>query len=255
MTPSAAYKPSTSFGKRLSRRLTPYQGRRPLKFELSRPMVSFTFDDCPKSAVDNGLAKLEAEGWRGTVYISGSLLGTTNHHGLQMSAKDVKDAHKRGHEIGGHGFSHIDAIDIEFESFVADEMRNRSTLDAMGLPPCRTFAYPFGQTNKALKMRLGSDYEGLRGITPGPMVNQLDLNQIRSTPLFRGAPFDAAMAQIKALKNTPAWLTFFTHDIQTAPTEWGCTPAQMDAVIGAVKSVGADVLPFAEALETLRAQS
>jgi len=163
MKPAAVYQPSTSLNRRLARRLAPMQGRRILRYKLTRPLVSFTFDDCPKSAVDNGLNKLEAEGWRGTVYISSGLLGTTNHHGLQMSGED--------------------------------------------------------------------DYDGLRGITSGPMINQADLNQIRSTPLFTGQDFTKALAQINALKHAPAWITLFTHDITNAPTAWGCTPAQMDAAI------------------------
>jgi peptidoglycan/xylan/chitin deacetylase (PgdA/CDA1 family) len=231
------------------------QGRRILRYKLTRPLVSFTFDDCPKSAVDNGLNKLEAEGWRGTVYISSGLLGTTNHHGLQMSGEDVKAAHDRGHEIGGHGYSHIDATDTDFDLFIEDENRNRAALAGLGLPPCRTFAYPFGQTHRALKTRLAKDYDGLRGITSGPMINQADLNQIRSTPLFTGQDFTKALAQINALKHAPAWITLFTHDITNAPTAWGCTPAQMDAAIAAVKDAGADVLPIASAIDLLKANS
>ena len=39
------------------------------------PMVSFTFDDLPKSAVTTGAEMLEAHGARGTFYVSGSLVG------------------------------------------------------------------------------------------------------------------------------------------------------------------------------------
>jgi peptidoglycan/xylan/chitin deacetylase (PgdA/CDA1 family) len=252
---ATAYQPSTSLGRRVARRLAPIQGRRILRFKLTRPLVSFTFDDCPVSAVDNGLSKLEAEGWRGTVYIASGLLGTTNHHGLQMNGDDVKSAFDRGHEIGGHSYSHIDATDTDFDTFIKDENRNLAALAALGLPACRTFAYPFGQTHRALKTRLAKDYDGLRGITSGPMINQADLNQIRSTPLFAGQDFEKAMAQIRALQHTPAWVTLFTHDITENPTQWGCTPAQMDSAINAVKEVGADVLPVADAIDFLKANS
>ena len=39
------------------------------------PMVSFTFDDLPKSAVTTGAEMLEAHGARGTFYVSGGLVG------------------------------------------------------------------------------------------------------------------------------------------------------------------------------------
>ena len=41
----------------------------------STPMVSFTFDDLPKSAVTTGAGMLEAHGARGTFYVAGSLVG------------------------------------------------------------------------------------------------------------------------------------------------------------------------------------
>ena len=40
------------------------------------PMVSFTFDDIPKSAATTGAGILEDHGARGTFYVSGGLVGT-----------------------------------------------------------------------------------------------------------------------------------------------------------------------------------
>ena len=247
------YEPSKSIGKRLARRLVPYQGRRIARFNLERPIVSFTFDDCPKSAIDNGVSKLDALGWKSTIYISSGLLGTTNHHGLQMSEADVIAAHENGHEIGGHSFSHIDISEMRFEQAMNDISANREAFRKMGLPRCRTFAYPFGQTSSDVKTRLAADYDGLRGITSGVMIDKVDLNQIRSTPLFTGKPFSVLMRQIEGLASSNAWLTLFTHDIQDQPTEWGCTPAEMDAVIAAVKASGADVLTAADAIAKIKA--
>jgi len=71
------YEPSKSFGKRITRRLTPFQARRMAQYKLDRPIVSFTFDDCPLSAIDNGVSKLDELGWKSTIYIASALLGTT----------------------------------------------------------------------------------------------------------------------------------------------------------------------------------
>ena len=35
--------------------------------DLQESIISFSFDDCPKSAFTNGLPLLEAEGWRATI--------------------------------------------------------------------------------------------------------------------------------------------------------------------------------------------
>jgi len=62
--------------------------------KLEQSIISFSFDDCPKTAVTNGLPLLEAEGWRATIYIALGLCDTTNHLGLHMSEADVIDVHK-----------------------------------------------------------------------------------------------------------------------------------------------------------------
>lgn len=245
------YEPSKSLRKRLARRLAPYQSRRMARFKLDRPIVSFTFDDCPKSVIQSGTRKLEAQGWKSTIYIATGLLGQTNHHGLQMDAQDVMAAHDAGHEIGEHSHAHIDISELSFDKAMADISTNRQVLADMGLPPCRTFAYPFGQTTRLYKKRLAADYMGLRGITSGPMIDKVDLNQIHSTPLFQGKRFDSALRQIKELKGRNSWLTLFTHDIVDTPTKWGCTPAQMDAVIAAVKASGAEVLTVENAIKRI----
>lgn len=250
-----AYAPSDSLVTKVMRRITPLRARRNIKFHLDRPLVSFTFDDCPLSAMTHGLKPLEHEGWRGTVYVASALFGTTNHHGLHMSADDVIAAANAGHEIGGHSHSHIDGNLTPLDDFMEDVARNQDILDGMNIPTCRTFAYPFGEVTPALKTKLSEQFIGLRGITPKPMIGRADLNQIASTPVFHGDEFDNAIAQIQALSDTPAWITLFMHDICDSPSEWGCTPAQMHAIIDAVKSVDAQVLPVADAIDFLKGAS
>lgn len=253
MNAASIYTPSKSLNKRIARRIVPFQQKQMVEFKIDRPIISFTFDDCPKSAAINGLSKLDAIGWKSTVYIASKLLGTTNHLGLQMDEADVIATYNAGHEIGGHSFSHMDLSEMPLESVLKDVTKNRSVIGRLKLPPCRTFAYPYGQTTAALKRRLSKDYDGLRGITPGVMTGKVDLNQIRSTPLFSGKAFEELIRQIEGLKNKNSWLTLFTHDIENSPTEWGCTPAEMDSVIKAVQASGAEVLTVTDAITKLRA--
>ena len=250
-----AYAPSSDFSAKIKRRITPLQRRRDIRFSLEKPVVSFTFDDCPLSAVTHGLKPMEREGWRGTVYIASSLFGITNHHGLHMNADDVKAASRSGHEIGGHSFSHIDGNLTNLTSFLKDVTRNQATLNSLDIPPCRTFAYPFGEVTPGIKTALEKDFFGLRGIAPKPMVGRADLNQICSTPVYHGLDFDRAIAQINDLAARPAWVTLFMHDICNTPSDWGCTPAHMQSIIEAVKAVDATVLPVADAIEMLGGKS
>ncbi len=249
---SGVYQPSRSIGAKISRRLTVYRARRLLKFQIERPVVSFTFDDCPKSAIDNGVALLEREGWHATIYLAGGLIDVENHHGKMMSAQDVHRLSRKGHEIGGHTFSHRDASTTSLDGFLSDIDHNQAFLKSSGINPGKSFAYPFGEVSPALKSALSNRFDGLRGIQPGVHKGQVDLNQIRSYPLFSSKGLDPVLSAIDGLKNSPGWMTLFTHDVRDNPSDWGCTPEELKTIIEAVKASGALVLPVANAIDYLK---
>ena len=57
------------------------------------PMVSFTFDDLPKSAVTTGAGLLEARGARGTFYVSGGLVSVGTSQWETGDSSDVLALH------------------------------------------------------------------------------------------------------------------------------------------------------------------
>lgn len=252
---SPAYEPSKGLGARISRRLTPYRARRTIPVNLERPLISFTFDDCPVSAISEGVSRLNLLGWKSTVYIAGSLLGKTNHHGPQIVPAEVLNLHRSGHEIGGHTYSHIDANAVTIPDYLADIDANQQLLSDLGIPETATFAYPFGQTQPELKTLLGLKFEGLRGIQPIAHRTEVDLNQIGSVPLFSGKAVKRAEKLIQSLKARPGWVTLFTHDIAARPSNWGCTPEEFETIIAAAQDSGADVMPVADAIRFLRSRS
>lgn len=251
MTSATIYQPSRSLASRVSRRLTPFQSRRLQSICLERPIVSFSFDDCPRSVVENALPLLEARAWPSTIYLACGLFDITNHLGLHMSAADAKAVATSGHELGDHTFSHFDATQCAQDSFLSDIARNQKSFDALGLPKATSFAYPYGQTTPRLKTALGAQFKGLRGITPLAHARQVDLNQIGSFPLFSDSSLDRLLQAILHLEQHPAWLTIFTHDVCDAPSAWGCTQADLTRVIAAVEQVNATVLSVSGAIEYL----
>jgi len=243
------YQPSSGTMARIKRRVAPYQSRRNLSVKLDRPLVSFTFDDCPKSVMNNALKPLETEGWQATIYMAMGRCGITNHLGLHMNQADVKAVYESGHEIGDHTFSHLDGTAVSLEAFEADIEENQTHLSKLGLPPSKTFAYPYGQVTAALKQAMGQRFLGSRGITSQLHKSNIDLNQIGSNRLYAGRDVSKLIKQINNLKRNPGWLTIFTHDVRDTPSRFGCTPGQMKTVINAVKSVGADIMTVANAIE------
>lgn len=249
------YQPSRTLPARIKRRLVPFQAKNLHKVALERPLVSFTFDDCPRSAIENGLPQLDAMNWQATVYVACGLFDRTNHLGLHMGREDTLAVYRVGHEIGDHTFSHFDASARPLSDALADIRKNQAEIVKLGLPESQSFAYPYGQTTPALKKTLQNYFMGARGITPTTHTKSVDMNQIGSWPLFAGAEFDTLMTAVNALKDNPGWMTIFTHDVRDNPSLWGCTPAQLAQIIQAVQDIGADVMPVNKAIEKLEMMS
>lgn len=247
-----AYEPSTSLSAKISRKLLPLQARRGLKFKLERPIISFTFDDFPRSALTTGADMLEAENWFATFYVAAGLMGIENHHGESFTEADLTKVQKNGHEIAGHTFSHLDCATSTPAQITAEIDRNNTALIALGVTePIEHFAWPYGTTTAAHKSALAKHFKSMRGVRSGIMQNSADLNCLKSTPLFSGAEFDQALEQVAGLNKRPGWLIFFTHDVRENPSEWGITPSDFGGIIAAVKDSGAEVLPVGKALKQL----
>src|SRR5260370_938233 len=75
-------------------------------------VVSFTFDDFPKSALATGGAILERYGARGTFYASLKLAGAETILGPMFDEEDIRAAHHAGHEIACHTFTHLDCYRV-----------------------------------------------------------------------------------------------------------------------------------------------
>ncbi|URK86924.1 polysaccharide deacetylase family protein [Rhizobium sp. RCAM05350] len=68
--------------------------RRPIPTE--RPIVSFTFDDVPDTALTNGAAILEKYGVHGTFYIAGGLEGRIEPDRRLISADGCRELFSAG---------------------------------------------------------------------------------------------------------------------------------------------------------------
>ena len=247
-----AYQPSMSIGAKISRKIVPLQARRNLRFKLKRPIISFTFDDFPRSARTQGGDVLALQGWQATFYVAAGLMNIKNHHGESFKETDLAHLRKCGHEIAGHTYSHLDCAKSSPEQVMAEITQNNAALKALGVTePIEHFAWPYGTTNSAHKSVLGKHFKSMRGVSPGVHYGKADLNLLKSTPLFSGPEFDQTLEMVKGLKKRPGWLIFFTHDVRTTPSQWGISPLDLGKVIAAVKDSGADVLPVGQALQKL----
>ena len=242
--------------KKVSRQIRPMFNRRMLPINLNKPLVSFTFDDFPQSAITNGAKILENEGWRGTYYTSAGLAETENHHGKHFNAQELCDLEARGHEIAGHTHSHADLTRLSISESMAEIQTNYDSLKNMGIKSeIKNFAYPYGEVSGRLKKALSEKFTSMRGIQDGAHYVSADLNELKSQAIDSQYNFDKAMKIINGFSKRPGWLILFTHDIIESPSEWGCTPDKFLQIVNAIKTSGADVLPVSEALTYLEKTS
>src|SRR5687767_9120081 len=91
--------------------------KRPFTLRNRAPIISFTFDDFPVSALHVAGRILEDEGVRGTYYTSLGLMGKTAPTGEMFGEEDVPAVIQRGHELGCHTFAHCHAFDTAPQVF------------------------------------------------------------------------------------------------------------------------------------------
>lgn len=253
---NAPVRMAADVGAALNRRWARFAARTPIPLDLDHAIVSFTFDDFPKSAATIGAAALERHGWRGTFYASAAYAGGETHHGRMFDAGDLLRLSNHGHEIGCHTYSHIDASRAGTGDVLADVARNARALELMGLEEeIESFAFPYGEATPAAKRALSERFSTLRGIHARINRGEADRTLVRSVPIDGGkAKVERAVEAAHTLSRHPGWLVYYTHDIQEAPTEWGCTPAQFERVCEAVEASGARVMTMAAARRTIEAE-
>src|SRR5262249_36925320 len=105
---------------RLARAAGRFLRSRPARVAWPAGAVSFTFRDFPKSALATGGALLEKHGRRGTYYAALGLAGTTGDMGPIGDADDIRVAHRAGHELACHTYSHLNCASVRPGRIVSD---------------------------------------------------------------------------------------------------------------------------------------
>ena len=241
---------------RYRRNVSDLCGRRMVEIRPARPIISFTFDDFPRSALLAGGAILKRYGCSGTYYTSLGLLDRDISAGRAFSAADLRQAFADGHELGCHTFAHCHAWDTEPDIFEQSVLENRQALDKL-LPGAsfKSHSYPIAWPRPHTKRLVGRWFSSCRG--GGQTFNRAatDLNLLKSYFLEKSRDAPAAVKKvIDDNRQACGWLIFSTHDVSEAPTTFGCSPSFLEAVVRWSVDSGARILPVAEALEAASAE-
>jgi peptidoglycan/xylan/chitin deacetylase (PgdA/CDA1 family) len=229
--------------------------RRSVPMANRTPLVSFTFDDFPRSAIQVAGPILQAHGTGGTYYTALGLMGQRESPvGRLFTLDDLMQVVNDGHELGCHTHGHCDAWLTSPRVFEQSVAENRAALGRL-LPRATfpTLSYPISCPRPHTKRRVAKHFACCRGggqrhntahVSP-TSVNAYFIEQARGD-------VDAMKRLIDTSVRDGGWLVFATHDVEPAPTCYGCTPALFEAVVRHAAASGARLLPVGEAWRVVR---
>ena len=243
--------------------------RRQLAVRTPIPLISFTFDDFPRSAFLNASAILGRYGVLGTYYVSLSLAGKQSQMGPMYETEDLKELARLGHELGCHTFGHCHSWDTPADIYEKAILDNQQALSEV-LPGTvfQTFSYPFSGPRLPVKQVAGRHFLCCRGggLRAGRLLlrhhaggqtfncGKADLNLLCAFFLEQSRDNPAAVKRlIDQNAQARGWLIFATHDVCDSPSRFGCTTAFFEQVAHWSLESGARILPVVQALEVLKA--
>lgn len=217
------YVPSRSPPAKMQRRVVQWRKACHAEVAPDRPVISFTFDDFPKSAL-NGADIVEKHGGRAGFYACTSFINQRSPSmGEMFDGATLAELSARGHEIGAHTHTHLDCARTRLEKVERDIGENLVALSEAGhIDNVSSFAFPYGETTYSAKRWVGEVFATGRGILPGVNVGDVDRSQLRAVELGDSAMHRRrALAALKTCVDAKGWLFFFTHDVGKAPSKHG----------------------------------
>ncbi len=214
------------------------------------PIVSFCFDDFPKTALSVGGTILTRANARATYYAALGLMNTTNELGEQLTESDIKALLYDGHELGGHTFGHSSSRKVPLDVFEKDACNGRDAIRQLTGCDASNFAYPYGHVTLGTKKRLGKEMTSCRGTDDGVNGPIVDLNLLRANSLYGDIDqFIRAESLLKSTQDQSGWVIFYTHDVRPSPSSYGCTPALFEAVLRRSLDMGFQVKTIGEVVD------
>lgn len=238
---------------RVSRKLAVLAARNNISLDPGKRVVSFTFDDAPRSACLEGAAILEHLGARGTFYIAGGLTDKVEEGRPCHSVDDLQALHQAGHELACHGFSHRRYDQSSAQDLTEELDCNAQFLQRFGVNPARlNFAYPFGAYSLGAKHVCGPRFMSSRITGDGLHKGKVDLSLLGSYRLY-GETGEPARWQA-AIEETArgGWLIVNTHEVVDDFGPYGCAPATLHGMARQALDTGCEVMTVQAAIDYFR---
>lgn len=231
--------------------LSAHFGRRMTAIRPKVPIVSFTFDDFPRSALQTGGMILAQYGARGTYYVSLGLMGKKLPAGAAFLSNDLETVLSKGHELGCHTFAHCHAWETPPDAFEHSIIENQQALCKI-IPGTflKTLSYPIGFPRAATKRRASKYFDCCRCWGESFNFGATDANSLSAVFLEKHKDnYGKLDGLIDENSRVYGWLIFATHDVGPSPSQYGCTPHFFERIVRRAAASGAKILPVSQAWE------
>lgn len=216
------------------------------------PIISFTFDDFPRSAYYAGGAILRTHGFHGTYYAALGLTGTVEPVGEIFSREDLINVIADGHELGCHTFGHCHSWKTPPAAFERSVVENAVRLrEVLPKTSFETLAYPLAAPRPNTKRRAAKHFSCCRAGGQTYNAAVLDRGLLSAYFLERAKHLDCVKRIIDQNADAGGWLIFATHDVRDAASLWGCKPAFFEDIVRYASRSGNVVLPVRQAWHTV----
>jgi peptidoglycan/xylan/chitin deacetylase (PgdA/CDA1 family) len=187
---------------------SPTAGSEGLFLPQSRGRISICLDDGYVSQYMHALPILERAGFHGTFYIVTRYIGFPAY----MDQGQLKNLYGRGHEIGGHTYSHTSLLSLTDAQVREEVTSSKQQLISFGLPPVDTFAYPFGDYDPRIEgMVRSAAYVAARTVDGGTNMLGVDRYALRGNPVSAGTSLATVQRWIDDADRSGAWLILVFH--------------------------------------------
>lgn len=217
--------------------------------------ISFTFDDVPNSAFLNAQPVLDNFQFKGTFYLALSFLDSDTQNENLYNKDHITSCISNGHELGCHTYNHIHFYQNSNSNFIENNLRiNQKKLNELGIQDTfENFSYPFGEQTKKSKKIVSEKFKTGRGIDHGINKGKVDLHNLKAVRLYEGLhSIERIFSILEDFDNTGGWLIFYTHDVQSDYSKYGCSPEYFEKVVLKCKELDIDIKTIKDGLDNLR---
>lgn len=216
--------------------------------ELSKGIVSVTFDDGWQSAAD-AEPILQKYHIPTTQYIISEVADQPTTGYMDIGA--VTNLKKAGNEIGSHSLKHCDQTKLDLNSIEDDAKRSKEMLEKAQLGTIKSFAYPLGQYNEKTQSVISKYYPLIRTSDPGYNDRLFDETNIHAMGILSSTTDATFQSWLNYAKTHKQWLVLIYHRIDESG-DYSTTRTQLEHQLSAIAKSGMDIMPVSKAAEAIR---